>query len=241
MAVRKNHQDLTAQERERFVRALRAAKADGTVDRFAELHSRHFSHGIHRSSHFLPWHREFLHRFECALRCHEPEVTIPYWDSSVDRSPTGPLWRAGFLGGFDADWGLRRALGADTLPTGRQVEATLSHTAYGVFWPELELCVHNPPHRWVGGVMASAASPGDPVFLLHHAWIDLLWVKWRIAHPDVPFTASMPGAGLDDPLMEWPDRTPAAVLDHHALGYHYDFESALPQRQLVGAGQASGR
>jgi hypothetical protein len=29
---------------------------------------------------------------------------------------------------------------------------------------------------------------------------------------------------LNDPLMEWPNRTPAAVIDHHALGYSYDSE-----------------
>ena len=241
MAVRKNHQDLTDPERDRFVRALQAVKADGTVDRFAALHARHFSHGSYRSSHFLPWHREFLHRFETALRRHEPEVSIPYWNCSVDRDPAGPLWATGLLGQFDSAWQLRRTLGTDTLPTSRQVEAALSHTSYGAFWPELERCVHDPAHRWVGGTMAGVAAPGDPAFLLHHAWIDLLWAKWRIAHPYAEFTASMPGAGPDDPLPEWPDRTPSAVLDHHALDYRYDFESALPQRQLVGAGQASGR
>lgn len=73
--------------------------------------------------------------------------------------------------------------------------------------------------------MASTASPADPVFYLHHGWIDLLWVRWQIGHPDAPFQASREGLGLDDPLMEWPDRTPADVLNHHALGYSYDIEA----------------
>jgi hypothetical protein len=38
--------------------------------------------------------------------------------------------------------------------------------------------------------------------------------------------SSVAGAGLNDPLMEWPDRTPAHVLDHHALGYRCDIEEA---------------
>lgn len=75
--------------------------------------------------------------------------------------------------------------------------------------------------------MASAPSPGDPVFYFHHCWIDLLWAKWQLAHPGAPFVSSMAGAGLNDPLMEWPDRTPANVLDHHALGYSYDTEPPL--------------
>lgn len=57
--------------------------------------------------------------------------------------------------------------------------------------------------------MASAPSPGDPVFYFHHCWIELLWAKWQLAHPGAPFVSSMAGAGLNDPLMEWPDRTPA--------------------------------
>lgn len=47
---------------------------------------------------------------------------------------------------------------------------------------------------------------------------------WQQAHPGAPFVTSGPGLGLNDPLMEWPDRTPADVLDHHALGYVYDVE-----------------
>jgi hypothetical protein len=38
--------------------------------------------------------------------------------------------------------------------------------------------------------------------------------------------------GYNDPLMEWPDRTPANVLDHHALGYQYDIE--LPRWESLG-------
>jgi hypothetical protein len=32
---------------------------------------------------------------------------------------------------------------------------------------------HNRVHRWVGGAMLGGASVNDPVFLLHHAFIDL--------------------------------------------------------------------
>ena len=76
--------------------------------------------------------------------------------------------------------------------------------------------------------MAGTASPGDPVFWLHHCWIDLLWARWQREHSGAPFVLSTTGAGLNDPLMEWPDRTPADVLDHHALGYRYDIEVIEP-------------
>jgi Common central domain of tyrosinase len=227
MGVRKNYRNLTdvEVERDRFVQALQHVKSTGVVKKFAEMHKRHFFHGIHVSSHFLPWHREMLLRFERELQKFHPDVTIPYWDSTVDSNMSAPLWNNSFLGQFDSAWNLGRQLGSDTLPTSQQVETNQRRDTYDAFWPELEADIHNPPHRWVGGVMATAASPGDPVFYLHHCWIDMLWVKWQLAHPSAPFVPSRPDLGLNDPLMEWPDRTPADVLDHHALGYSYDTEA----------------
>lgn len=224
MGVRKNYRNLTNVERDRLVQALYQLKATDLVDQFAEIHAMHFFHNIHRSSHFLPWHREMLLRFERALQEQHPDITIPYWDSTVDRRPSNPLWNDSFLGQFDSAWDLRRALGSGPLSTSRQVRINQGRDNYDSFWRELENPIHNRPHVWVGGVMAGAASPGDPVFYLHHGWIDMLWARWQLAHPEAPFEASGPGVGLDDPLMEWPDRTPADVLDHHALGYTYDIE-----------------
>ncbi|MFF1561903.1 tyrosinase family protein, partial [Streptomyces sp. NPDC058279] len=226
LRVRKNYRSLTDGERDRFVQALFELKTKGIVDQFARVHASQFNNGIHMTSHFLPWHREFILRFEAELRKVHPDITLPYWDSTVDRSPSDPLWRSTFLGQFDQPWRLNRALGSAALPTQQQVQANQTRGSYDSFWDELEVDIHNPPHRWVGGVMSSAASPGDPAFFLHHCWIDMLWARWQIAHPDVPFVSSSAGFGLNDPMAEWPDRTPAQVLDHHVLGYSYDFEPA---------------
>ena len=189
MRCRKNYRDLTAAERDRLVQALHHVKATGVVDRFASDHDAFF-HVAHHSSHFLPWHREFLRRFEDALRTFHPDVSVPYWNSTADTSPSAPLWDNAFLGQFDAAWGLGRTLGADTLPTPGQVQTNLGRGTYDAFWPELETAIHDPPHRWVGGVMATGASPGDPVFYLHHCWIDLLWAQWQRTHLGAPFVSS---------------------------------------------------
>ena len=230
MGIRKNYRNLTDVERDLFVQALFHVKSNGIIDEFARIHAKHFNMGIHRSSHFLPWHREMLLRFERELQKFHPDITIPYWDSTIDRSPSDPLWNNNFLGQFNSAWSLTRALGSDLLPTPQQVKANQERKTYDVFWPELERDIHNHPHVWVGGVMVSMASPGDPVFYLHHCWIDMLWARWQLA-PETsgaPFVSSGTGVGLNDPMMEWPDRTPADVLDHHALGYHYDTEPVLP-------------
>jgi hypothetical protein len=221
MRCRKSYQDLTTIERDRLVQALYHVKSIGIVDQYAAEHEMHFSHGIHQSSHFLPWHRDFIRRFEDALRTYHPAVTLPYWNSVADRSPSDPLWDNAFLGQFDSAWGLDRALGSDTLPSENQMNTALGQGAYDAFWPDLEANVHNAPHRWVEGQMGGRASPGDPIFYLHHCWIDLLWAQWQLRNPAAPFISSGPGAGLNDALMGV-TTTAADVIDHRTINiYHY--------------------
>jgi len=105
--------------------------------------------------------------------------------------------------GDSGDPALRRDLGEDGtayLPTDGQITSALSKSPY---WPGpsswervCEGALHNPVHRWVGGNMADATSPNDPVFFLHHAFIDLLWERWKAQHPSQP--PYLPGAGVAD-------------------------------------------
>jgi hypothetical protein len=221
MRCRKNYRDLTSAERTRFVQALYHVKSTGIVDQYASEHETHFSHGIHQSSHFLPWHRDFIRRFEDALRTFHPEVTLPYWNSVADTSPSDPLWDNAFVGQFDSAWSLNRALGSDTLPSVNDMDTALGQLTYDAFWPNLEANVHNPPHRWVEGEMGQRDSPHDPVFYLHHCWIDLLWAQWQLRNSAAPFVSSGPGAGLNDPLMGV-TTTAADVMDHRTINiYHY--------------------
>lgn len=96
---------------------------------------------------------------------------------------------------------LRRALGAGGrgLPTRAEVDAVLAMETYDMppwnsasdgFRNHLEgwrgANLHNRVHVWVGGHMATGASPNDPVFWLHHAFIDKLWADWQARHPAPP-------------------------------------------------------
>ncbi|WP_030904655.1 tyrosinase family protein [Streptomyces sp. NRRL F-5126] len=88
---------------------------------------------------------------------------------------------------------------------------------------------HNRVHRWVGGDMLGAASPNDPVFWLHHAFVDLLWDRWQARHPKAGYLpakklpAGDPQSGrvisLHEPMPPW-NVTPSAMLGH-AETYRY--------------------
>ena len=44
--------------------------------------------------------------------------------------------------------------------------------------------VHGRIHLWVGGSMFPMTSPNDPVFFLHHCYVDRIWDRWQINKPD---------------------------------------------------------
>ncbi|MFE7135117.1 tyrosinase family protein [Streptomyces sp. NPDC057638] len=88
---------------------------------------------------------------------------------------------------------------------------------------------HNRVHRWIGGSMVGVTSPNDPVFWLHHSFIDLLWNRWQRAHPKAgylprePLPRSDPQHGrvfaFDEPMPPWGAR-PSELMDHRGL-YRY--------------------
>ncbi|MGM8909244.1 tyrosinase family protein [Psychrobacter sp. 1U1] len=89
---------------------------------------------------------------------------------------------------------------------------------------------HNLVHEWVGGSMLPGTSPNDPVFFLHHCFVDKLWADWQALHPTVPYipgdTASddLEGHRLNDELFGL-GMLVSETLDHHAMGYSYDTDT----------------
>ncbi|UYQ65943.1 tyrosinase MelC2 [Streptomyces peucetius] len=136
---------------------------------------------------------------------------------------------------------LRRSLGARglQLPTRAETDSVLAMPVYDMppwnsasdgFRNHLEgwrgVNLHNRVHVWVGGQMATGVSPNDPVFWLHHAFIDRLWTQWQTRHPDsayAPAAATSDVVDLHDPMRPWNDVTPADMLDHRP---HYTYDTA---------------
>jgi Common central domain of tyrosinase len=176
LRIRKNQASLTPAEKQRFVTAVLELKRRGVYDNYVNHHAA-AGHHAHRHPGFLPWHREFLRRFELDLQAIDPTVTLPYWDWTVDNSAAASIWNPDLMGGngrpgdrkvmdgpfaFDAgNWRcigspnfLRREFGDQvaSLPTGAHVTACLGVTPYDrAPWDETS----NPSFRnqlegWIG-------------------------------------------------------------------------------------------
>ena len=90
--------------------------------------------------------------------------------------------------------------------------------------------LHNRVHVWVGGSMLRMTSPNDPVFFLHHCFVDKVWADWqalqREDNPDAsphyaPEEGGPAGHNIDDQLKPW-ERTIRQVLDITQLDYSYE-------------------
>lgn len=97
---------LSDDERQRFHSAVRQLKNSGEYDRLGVIHSQFASSGgAHSGPAFLPWHREYIKRYEIALRQIDPTLALPYWDSVLDNnlpnSRDSILWSDDFMGTSD--------------------------------------------------------------------------------------------------------------------------------------------
>lgn len=54
------------------------------------------------------------------------------------------------------------------------------HTNYVDFWHCVEAGPHGGGHAGIGAQMLNPiSSPGDPLFYMHHTWLDRIWAVWQ--------------------------------------------------------------
>lgn len=82
---------------------------------------------------------------------------------------------------------------------------------------------HNRVHRWVSGLMLGGASVNDPVFWLHHSFIDAVWSHWQRKNPTAVYLPERASGGRvvgrHEPMPPW-NVTPASMWDHSRI-YRY--------------------
>jgi tyrosinase len=180
----------------------------------ARLYSLHdqLNDEIHGSASFLPWHRYFLYILERQLQRYDKSVTVPYWNWAYDsQAPEmAHVFDADAFGGngvgqngciTDGAFKSYRPPGESPACIVRSfngrnnrigalysVEAinrlVTSSGDYDTFRINLEGTPHAAVHNGVGGTMATMKSPMDPLFYLHHAYVDKVWADWQNLNED---------------------------------------------------------
>lgn len=203
--VRKNADQLTAGERDRFISAIATLNNRGT-GRFADFRNMHVAGRADDQAHggpgFLPWHRSYLMDLERELQAIDPSVTLPYWRfdkaapnvftqdfigvpdalGTVRFSPSNPLqfWATDGVQGI-----LRRQLGASpgskASPFIRTEVQTLALGNTFRLFRSMQGNPHGSAHtEYFGGSISSIPTAAkDPLFFLLHCNVDRLWAKWQ--------------------------------------------------------------
>ncbi|MDG3583495.1 tyrosinase family protein [Galbibacter pacificus] len=241
-SIRKNYQEMTTYEKTELVNAFyQLREGEDRITDMSDFHMNYFNFDnidpnrldIHfnlpeepEKEIFLAWHRRFIFEMEQAMQDINPKLTIPYWESSVDQSTTSSLWDEDFMGSFNSNWNLNRNLSSfGTLPTQQEVDNMLAMTDFFEFSDFFERQrPHSGAHRWVAGPMLTSASPRDPVFYLHHAFVDKLWHDWEEMHHSssyvrtdmIRYDGTYVFDGQTIPLVN-----PNDIVDSRALGVFY--------------------
>lgn len=169
-----------------LINAIRTMKANTNAadpnswTYWVDIHQTRCPHGI---AYFLGWHRGFCYYLEKRLRIVSGDsgLVLPYWDyyanpnlpaEFTNPSSSNPLYVE------RVNTNVKPALSMDPFAS---YIINFQEGKSDAFEPSVEYMPHNTLHNIIGGAMADMQSPIDPIFWLHHANVDRLWVAWVAA------------------------------------------------------------
>jgi tyrosinase len=203
--IRKNANNLTEEERDRFLSAFAELNNQGMgrFRDFRDMHRDNTSLEAHGRAGFLPWHRAYVLDLERELQRIDPSVALPYWRFD---EPAPNLFTRAFIGvpnnlgrvQFDPGnplefWatdgvvaGIERSpiFDTDTSPAfvmGEEDTLLLGgpQNLYAEF-RDMEGDPHGFAHTsFSGSISAIDTAAKDPLFFLLHVNVDRLWAKWQ--------------------------------------------------------------
>ncbi|KAI9291217.1 Di-copper centre-containing protein, partial [Neoconidiobolus thromboides FSU 785] len=205
--------ELNKSQLDRFIRALTTLRNYRDQDLYAQSSAIHvnnaeYAHGVPA---FLPWHRVYLRNLELNLQKIDSSVVLPYWDWSIDAQDPERSVVFKIFGGngkgrdkcvTDGPFAnsimrvpnrhcLRRDFDdgnkISSLISTEALELILSRSkTFDQFRKQIEGNPHGAVHMNIGGDRGdfnTMYSPNDPIFYLHHVFIDLLWFEWQERNP----------------------------------------------------------
>jgi hypothetical protein len=220
--IRRNIAHVSNEERDRFLAAILKLDHDrffpdgvSYFDKQEDIHKNAHAAGadVHVGPAFIPRHRELCNRFEALLREVDADLSLHYWDWTVDPrdAPDGSggtvnLLTATFMGGtgdpvgppFDdfestepghthiwRDVGATNAKpdGSPDIPS----DANIKNAADFVDFDSNISGPHGDAHFYIGGSLSNSHfSFHDPIVFLLHSNLDRLWAEWQTdpAHPE---------------------------------------------------------
>jgi hypothetical protein len=213
-----------------FTRAFKIMATDGSLARFINIHGQYWDHA-HFNPRFLPWHRLYLQKFEQELQKRGCPY-LPYWDWSLDSQDPlhSIIFSNEFFGKNDpstheiVDGPFSRnqyktPVGNHNLIRDYNInqKATFYHPSllvkemdkdtFSQWSRNIEYGPHASVHSTLGGRrgdMSKWTAGNDPLFWLHHSFIDKLWYEFQFTGFEMSFDGEAYGTRIDSTFLLLP-------------------------------------
>jgi hypothetical protein len=214
-----------------FVDAFVNITLNGELEKLVKIHGDMWNHA-HFNPRFLPWHRLYIKNLEVVLQRHGAKY-LPYWDWSIDYIDPlhSPILSSDFFGSTDetshkikdsrfSQTNYKTAFGKYDLI--RDYNLNDNITFYHPFlldrerntrlFSEWSLNIEYGPHALVHSViggrlgdMSKWTSSNDPLFWIHHTFIDKLWWEYQTGNDKLDYDglAYNSKVSKQDVLLPW--------------------------------------